>query len=76
MFTTKIPNVKVASATVYGNTCKNVLLTHRPKRYSTSRKHQCLCGMAKRKKRHYKTSVCHNLQDGLNGNLIKQKFTV
>lgn len=49
---------------------------HSPKRYSTSRKHQCLRGMAKRKKRHYKTSVCHNLQDGLNGNLIKQKFTV
>ena len=28
MFTTKIPNVKVASATVYSNTCKNVLLIH------------------------------------------------
>ena len=49
---------------------------HSPKRYSTSRKHQCLRGMAKRKKRHYKISGCHNLQDGISGNLIKQKITV
>ena len=55
---------------------KNVLLMHSPKRYSTSRKHQCLRGMAKRKKRHYKISGCHNLQDGISGNLIKQKITV
>ena len=41
MFTTKIPNVKVASATVYSNTCKNVLLIH-PYRIETKKRMRCL----------------------------------
>jgi len=49
MFTAKIHHVKVASATVYSNTCKNFLLMHRPKLYSTSRKLHWLRNMAKRK---------------------------
>ena len=55
---------------------KNVLLMHRPKRYSTSRKLHWLRNMAKRKKRHDKTAGFYNLKINLSGNLIKQKITV
>ena len=37
---------------------------HRPKRFATSRKHQCLRNMAKRKKYHSKTTCKYNIQDG------------
>ena len=35
---------------------EDILLMHRPKRFATSRKRQCLRNMAKRKKRHTKNS--------------------
>ena len=76
MFTAKIHHVKVASATVYSNTCKNFLLMHRPNLYSTSRKLHWLRNMAKRKKRHDKTAGFYNLKISLSGNLIKQEMTV
>ena len=36
---------------------EDILLMHRPKRFATSRKHQCLRNMAKRKKRHSKNNL-------------------
>ncbi len=49
---------------------------HRPKRFATSRKHQCLRNMAKRKNATPKTTCNIIFKMVLNGNLIKQKFTV
>ena len=37
---------------------------HRPKRFATSRKHQCLRNMAKRKNATPKTTCKYNIQDG------------